>query len=310
MKRVIFLFLDGVGLGEDDPAVNPLAAEDYPTLLRLLDGRRAVRSTGRFSTSWAELIPTDAHLGVPGRPQSATGQAAILTGINAPQRLGEHYGPRPDGRVRAVVDEGNLFRRLRERGLSPFFCNAYPHGYFDAVNRGKRLLSVVPYAAVSAGQPLLDHADLRAGRALAADFTNAGWRSQLGYSDVPVYAPAEAGRLLWELAQPHHFVFFEHWHTDLLGHRGDLAGAIRLFRVFDEFLSGLLAAAVLDETLVIVGSDHGNVEDCSHGKHTDNPALTLVMGAQRWEIAARIHALTDFAPLILAYLDGEVEPEV
>ncbi len=41
-RRVIFLFLDGVGIGDDDPAANPLAARDfaavYPTLARLLGG--------------------------------------------------------------------------------------------------------------------------------------------------------------------------------------------------------------------------------------------------------------------------------
>lgn len=307
MRRVIFLFLDGVGLGEDDPAINPLARDDYPLLRRLLGEQRAVRATGRLSTEAAELVPTDALLGVEGRPQSATGQATILTGINAAARVGEHYGPRPDARVRAVVDEGNLFRRLNEAGHSFFFCNAYPHGYFDAVRRGKRLLSVVPYAATSAGQRLADHDDLVAGRALAADFTNRGWAEQLGYTDVPVYAPSQAGAKLWELAQPHSFVFFEHWHTDLLGHQGEVEQAVKVLATFDTFLGGLLEAVDPASTLVIVGSDHGNVEDCSHRRHTMNPALTLVLGSQRQRVAARIHALTDFAPAIWDFLvDGAV----
>ncbi len=304
MRRVLFLFLDGVGLGEDDPAVNPLARDRYSTLRRLLDGRRAVRATGRLSTHEAELVPTDAQLGVAGRPQSATGQATILTGLNAAQRVGEHYGPRPDARVRAVVDEGNLFRRLREQGYSTFFCNAYPRGYFEAVNRGKRLLSVVPYAATSAGQSLCDHADLTAGRALAADFTNAGWVSHLGYTDIPIYTPAEAGAKLWELAQPHQFVFFEHWHTDLLGHRRELAQAIDVLATFDGFLGGLLDAFDPTSTLVIVSSDHGNVEDCSDRRHTTNPVLTLILGAERQTVAAQVRSLTDFAPAIVQFLSN------
>lgn len=305
MRRVLFLFLDGVGLGENDPAINPLARDQYPTLRRLLDGRRAVRETGRLSTAEAELAPTDAQLGVAGRPQSATGQATILTGLNAAQRVGEHYGPRPDARVRAVVDEGNLFRRLQGLGYSTFFCNAYPHGYFEAVNRGKRLLSVVPYAATSAGQTLCTYEDLVAGRALAADFTNAGWVSHLGYTDVPVYAPAEAGAKLWELAQPHHFVFFEHWHTDLLGHQRELAQAVEVLATFDGFLGGLIEAIDPASTLVIVSSDHGNVEDCSDRRHTTNPVLTLILGAERQAVAAQVHSLTDFAPAIVRFLsDG------
>lgn len=308
MKRVIFLFLDGVGLGADDPAVNPLAAGAYSTLHHLLDGQRPVAATGRLSTMHAELIPTDAQLGIPGRPQSATGQAAILTGINAPQRLGEHYGPRPDGRVRAILDEASIFQQLRANGRRGYFCNAYPQGYFDAVQRGKRLLSAVPYAATVGGQTLLDQADLYAGHALAADFTNAGWRDHLGHHDVPVYTPEAGGQVLWQLAQNYHFVFFEHWLTDLLGHRAQLDAAIANFQTFDRFLAGLLVAADLEQTLIIVSSDHGNVEDCTHGKHTENPALTLLVGAEHRAWGERVRALTDFAPLIKEFLNFSAPP--
>lgn len=304
MKHVILLFLDGVGLGEDNPTFNPLAADVYPTLARLLEGRRPVAATGRLTTDVAELIPTDACLGVAGRPQSATGQTAILTGMNAPLRLGEHYGPRPDARVRAILDEDNIFGRLRHLGLSTCFCNAYPQPYFDAINRGKRLLSAIPYAATQNGQPLLTADDLYAGRALAADFTNAGWREQLGYADAPVYTPQEAGHQLWQIAQGHHLTFFEHWLTDLLGHHQEMAAAVANFQRFDGFLAGLLDVADLTQTLIIVTSDHGNVEDCSHGKHTENPALTLLLGAQRQHFAGEISALTDFFPVIEAFLQG------
>jgi hypothetical protein len=39
MPRLLFLFLDGVGLGEEDPARNPLGAARTPSLDRLLQGR-------------------------------------------------------------------------------------------------------------------------------------------------------------------------------------------------------------------------------------------------------------------------------
>lgn len=307
-RRVLFLFLDGVGLGDDDPAVNPLAADAYPTLAALLEGRRPVAATGRLSTANAELIPTDACLGVAGRPQSATGQAAILTGINAAQRLGEHFGPRPDARVRSILDEGGVFHYLNAVGRSAWFCNAYPQGYFDAVQRGKRLLSAVPYAATIAGQALLTYADLCAGRALSADFTGEGWRNELGYADAPIYTPQEAGRVLWRLSQPHDFVFFEVWMTDVLGHARNRDEAVRFLARFDSFLAGLLADADLTQTLIIVASDHGNVEDCRHSKHTTNPALTLLLGADRRRYAAQIADLTDFVPVITTFL-GVPAPE-
>jgi 2,3-bisphosphoglycerate-independent phosphoglycerate mutase len=305
-RRVIFIFLDGVGMGPDDPAINPLAAACYPTLGRLLEGVRPVLAAGRRSLAEIELVPTDARLGIAGRPQSATGQAAILTGINAPQRLGEHYGPRPDSRVRAILDEGGIFRRLHAAGRTAHFCNAYPARYFEAVQRGRRLLSAVPYAAVAGGQTLLTHADILEGRALAADFTNQGWRDELGYADVPVYAPVEAGHVVWQMAQAYDFLFFEHWQTDVLGHDKAVEPAIHILQRFDGFLAGLLEAADLERTLILVGSDHGNVEDCSHGKHTENPALALVLGAERRHCAAQLHALTDFVPIVLDFLGVEI----
>lgn len=302
MRRVLFLFLDGVGLGADDPSLNPLAAASLPTLRGLIDGQPLTASTGRYSSGRAHLIPTDAHLGIPGRPQSATGQTAILTGINAPIRLGEHYGPRPDQRVRDILDEASLFARLNRAGLPSYFCNAYPDRYFEAVERGKRLLSAVPYAATVGGQALLTADAMRAGTALSANFTGEGWRTELGYTDIPDYTLEEAGAKLWEIAQSYRFVFFEHWLTDVLGHNRNLVAAVDDFQRIDRFVAGLLAAADWEQTLLIIGSDHGNVEDCSLRTHTENPALTLLYGAESGDLAGRIHGLDDFAGVIEAFL--------
>jgi hypothetical protein len=300
---VNFLIHDRVGLGPENPAANPLAQRGrYPTLERLLDGCLPLAPTGRLSTAQAELVPVDARMGVPGRPQSATGQAAILTGVNAPARLGEHYGPRPDARVRALINAGTLFSWLRAAGHSTWFINAYPQRYFDAISSGKRLLSAIPYAVTQAGQTLPNYGDLAAGRALSADFTGEGWRSELGYTDAPVYTAAEAGRALARIAEPHAFTFFEHWLTDVLGHDQALDRAVENFVRFDAVLGALLESVDLAETLVVVGSDHGNVEECNHSRHTENPALGLLLGADRRRSADRLHALSDFAPIILDFL--------
>ena len=159
-----------------------------------------------------------------------------------------------------------------------------------------------PYAAQAGGLRLLTHDDVVGGVALAADFTNCAWRDQLGYLDVPLYTPESGGAQLWNIAQPYDFVFFEHWMTDVLGHERNLAGAVADLQIFDEFLAGLLAVADLANTLIIVTSDHGNVEDCSHGKHTENPALTLLLGDGCHAYAPRIAGLTDFVPVIMHYL--------
>ena len=89
----LFLFLDGIGLGPDEPDSNPFAHADMPNLMGLLGGRRLVRYTvndpaNPLITDQATLLSLDTTLGVHGPPQSASGQAAILTGLNIPAILG------------------------------------------------------------------------------------------------------------------------------------------------------------------------------------------------------------------------------
>ena len=107
--RLLFLFLDGVGLGENDPTINPLAGAEMPNLRALLGGQPLVASAAPFESQRATLLPLDACLGVPGTPQSATGQATLLTGRNVPAEIGYHYGPKPNPAVAAYL------RRLERR---------------------------------------------------------------------------------------------------------------------------------------------------------------------------------------------------
>ena len=297
-RRIIFLFLDGVGLGSDDPAVNPLARAHLPTLSNLLTGAPLTASSGRITTSDATLTPLDATLGVPGRPQSATGQATLLIGRNVPQLVGEHYGPRPHAPVRAIVQAGTLLSQVRDAGKRFIFVNAYPPGYFEVVNRGRRVLSVMPLAAVSAGQALLTHEDLLAGRGFSADFTNEGWRTHLSFADAPLLTPEQAGRNLAVLAQAFDFVLFEHWLTDVQGHGQEMDAAVANLEAFDGFLGGLIAASDLAQTLIVVTSDHGNVEDLGVRQHTMNAVPGLFIGADHVAVAAQVHDLTDLAPAL------------
>ena len=82
--RVLFLFLDGIGLGENDPAVNPFAQAKMPNLNALLGGRTLLKEDAPFVGKKATLLAIDPAVGVAGLPQSATGQAMLLTGVNIP----------------------------------------------------------------------------------------------------------------------------------------------------------------------------------------------------------------------------------
>jgi hypothetical protein len=292
MTRVVVVFLDGVGLGEDDPRVNPLAAAELPLLTGVLGGRRLVAGNGRIDASGATMIPTDAGLGMPGRPQSATGQTALLTGRNAPKILGGHYGPRPNVPLRAMLEGPTLFTRLLAEGRSVAFANAYPQGYFDAVARGKRLHGAIPHAVQAAGVPLRTAEDLLAGQALSVDLTNEAWREGLGYPDMPLWTPADAGGVLARLSAGHDLVFFDNWATDVAGHRGDLDASVRVLEEIDAFLGGLLAAVDLERNLLAIISDHGNIEDLRVRGHTENLVPTVLIGAGHRRAAGAISDLT------------------
>lgn len=325
MRHVLFLFLDGVGLGENDPQTNPFAVAKLPTLLNLLDGQGLFSSTPRYDNprTHSLFVPTDAGLGVSGPPQSATGQATILTGLNVPALVGGHWGPKPNQAVADILHRENIFMTLTAQGKAAVLINAYPQRYFDSIGSGRRMFSAIPMAVDAAGIPLMTADDLRAGRAFSADFTGEGWRGPrpnptptpadgktslpsegLGYTDTPVYTLPEAGAKLAEVARQHSFTFFEHWVTDMVGHRGTVAEGVEVLEQFDIMLGGLLGHWDNAEGLVIITADHGNLEDLSHKHHTLNKVPTFIIGDARSEYFGALTNLSDLTPAILHFLAG------
>ena len=301
-NHLLFIFLDGIGLGADDPAANPFAVAEMP-LLENLAGGRWLKDLPRAVNGRASFVPTDACLGVPGRPQSATGQAAMLTGRNVSAEIGMHYGPRPNPEIRAIIAEDNLFKQVVARGGSAALVDAYPPGFFSAVARGKRLLSSIQQAVHEAGLPLMDDQALRRGEAFSPDWTGEGWRSELGYSDTPVYTPEEAGRRLGEVACQRTLTFYSTWVTDVIGHRGPFERGVALLERFDRVMAGLLEVWP-DDGLIVISSDHGNMEDLSTRRHTENPVPTLIIGAGHAAFAAGLTDLVGLTPHILTALYG------
>jgi 2,3-bisphosphoglycerate-independent phosphoglycerate mutase len=296
--RVLFIFLDGIGLGENNPETNPFARAKMPTLNKLLDGRSLLKEAAPFRGEHATLLAIDPAVGVRGLPQSATGQAILLTGINIPAELGYHYGPKPNPEVAAYLKEATLFSRFVKEGKKAALLNAYPPRYFHGIDSGKRLYSSIPLSVISAGLPLFKHDDLFAGHALSADFTGEGWRMMLGFKDAPVLEPPHAGRKLGTLAKEYDFSLFEYWASDYAGHKQEMDNAVKLMEAFDEVLRGLTEA--WDDGLILVTSDHGNMDDLSTRKHTDADVPALVIGNKpaRDEFTRDMKDLTDIAPAI------------
>jgi hypothetical protein len=287
---VLLVFIDGIGIGPPDATVNPFARARARWLRPVAGWSPAVQGDAPL------LVPVDACLGVPGLPQSATGQTALLTGINAPRAVGRHVNGFCTTELAALLDGQTLFSRVQSRGGRATFANAYTPPFFEG---RRRFLSVTTVATRKAGLTFRTLDDLRKGEALFQDFTNRLLVEQ-GYDATEIDAE-EAGRRLARLAAAHEFTLYEYFQTDKAGHDQDMARGVALIEGLDRLLCSLVAEVDLDKTLVCVASDHGNLEDLSIRSHTTNPVPVLLWGRGRDAVASRLRDLTDFAPALLEW---------
>ena len=179
--------------------------------------------------------------------------------------------------------------RLAEAGRRVTFANPFSAAYFRALAERRRrghsattwaYLAAHPEAADDDPASVLRGADdLAAGRAVTWDVTRERFRASLGAGagSIPTVSAPEAGHHLAELAGDHHLTLYETFLTDLAGHfRFGLEAADVLTRI-DGLLKGLLAHRPRDLT-ILLSSDHGNVEDATHKRHTRNPVPLLAFG--------------------------------
>lgn len=309
--HVLFLFLDGVGIGRKDPAVNPFFAAQLPVLRRLLGDSMVSLSHRHIQTPDATLLPLDATLNVEGLPQSGTGQTALFTGVNAARLVGKHFGPHPYSTLRPVIEAHNIFRRVQQAGLRPCFANAYPQKFFDYVEMRPSRLTVTTLSCSYANMPLRRESELKEGRGVSADITREGW-AKLGHPSVPVITPQTAGTHLGRLCADHEFVLFEYFRTDHVGHDQNMPEAIDVLERFDRLLDGVLATVDQSKVLVVLTSDHGNLEDLTTKTHTRNPVPLILMGSGHEAVAARVHHyggrvpnLTHLLPALMEVLQDD-----
>ena len=301
-SRVLLVFLDGVGIGPADPERNAFARAALPSFRRLLGGRVPVADDlgagGRIMTEHAVLVAADATLGVDGTPQSGTGQTSLLTGRNAAAEYGRHFGPWVPTGLREMLGAHNVLTRAVRSGARAAFANANPVAA-EADPRIFRRPAAPPLAARAAGVAIRGLPELYAGEAIASSITNERWRAHAG-DDLPDVTPHEAARRLARIAQTAEVTLFAHYDTDYAGHRGALDGAVAALERVDAFLGGLVDA-LADDTLLVIGSDHGNVEDATGG-HTTNPVPVLAVGPGKEMVAERVNDIAGVAPVMMELL--------
>jgi 2,3-bisphosphoglycerate-independent phosphoglycerate mutase len=302
--HVVLLFLDGVGIGKNDVNTNPFVQAHMPALTSLCGGKLPFTPFKRISSEQADVIAVNATLGVAGLPQSGTGQTAIFTGVNGAKKFGRHFGPHPPSVLRSVIEKRNIFHQLKAIDKSVVFANAFPKRFFDYIESGTRLLTVTTLSCRFADIPLLTVKELLLGNAISADFICAQWK-KLGHPEIIPITPAEAGRHLAHIAAKHHFTLFEYWLTDHAGHSRNIATAVEVLERFDEFLSGFLELFDPVNTLLVIVSDHGNIEDLSTKSHTRNRVPCILAGKHRHKLVNRIKNLTHITPAIMRlFLDS------
>ncbi|MDB5078689.1 MAG: hypothetical protein JWP00_613 [Chloroflexi bacterium] len=274
----IYLFLDGIGLapaGPDNPfaPVGPDSLDPMPFLNGVLG--TPLLAGPEIHTSEVLFKPVDATLGVPGRPQSATGQAALYTGRNAPAFLGRHLTGFANGSLRILLEESGMFKQILALGGRATAANLYTPAYFQAIENRKLRYSVGALLNITAGVPFRMPEDYERGEALFWDITNR-YSSSRGF-ELPIIAPQEAGRRLARLAEGYEVTLFESYLPDYAGHAQDMDRAREVLREVDGLIEGIMLYKSPGTTLVIC-SDHGNIEYLGSRLHTLNPVPLLVFG--------------------------------
>lgn len=278
--KIIFLFVDGIGLRES-AADNPVNSEVCPTLWRLIEKHSK---------------PIDACLGVDGPPQSATGQATMFTGVNCPMAMGRHCEGFPGPALRKIVESDNLFLQLKKLGKKIRFADAY---LVDSVDElaSRRFKSVTTVMALTVPESVATADDLISDNALMQDLTRETIQDR--YPNIPIIPPQRAAEHLFYIALKNDFTLYEFFQSDVAGHSMDYARACAVLRVYDRFLAALTRYAEAAKITIVLTSDHGNVESMGERGHTRNPVPLIVVGPQEEDMRNSIDSLSDVAPSIL-----------
>ena len=282
--KIIFIFIDGLGLAPPSPD-NPVTESNCPHLHRLLQ---------------QDSRPIDACLGVPGLPQSATGQAALFTGLNAAQAMGRHVEGFPGPSLRKLVEADNIFLALKRIAKRGFFADGYLADSVEEI-RNRRFRSVTTTAALTCPEVIAMRSDLLANQAVCHDLTRQSLLDK-GFTG-PVIAPAAAAEHLVQIALGYDYTLFEFFESDRAGHSGDLEQARRVLGKLDVFL-GALAALILEMgMLMVLTSDHGNIEAMNLRSHTFNPVPLVVVGEGGDALKHNVSNLVEVTPQILRVLN-------
>ncbi len=312
MDQLIFLFLDGVGIGRADQT-NPF----------YLSGSQYLPFYGKTPClpDGTPFKAIDARCGLPGIPQSASGQTAMFTGVSGKKLAPRPVNGYPNRQLRQILKRNNLFLQLRQQGARCRFLNAYPYWasrfgpQLVSIDEEGRLhfadsfppqwrkrISVTTCLLIVNGEMPLNEEDLKRENALFQDYSNQSLIAQ-GFA-LPSFSPEKAAEIIQRVSRRHEVTLYEYFQTDVYGHRRPLANCLMLIRDLDRLLNRLLSLLDDKRDTLLLTSDHGNLEDKAQKGHTLNPVPLLAWGKHGERLRRRIRSIADVTPAVTELFSG------
>jgi Metalloenzyme superfamily len=192
-----------------------------------------------------------------------------------------------------AFDRQTIDARLVFDGKPVSLKGQHKHGFAELFTLGEINQNIFVFAAQEAGVALRTWDDVRRGLALTGTLTHElearfNWDA-LDIAPLPPRAPEESARILARLAGDHDFTFYKYQLADLVSHTGQVELARGVFAVIETFLESLLEAIDPAETIVIVTSDHGHLEQVAFTRgHPKSRVPTWYFGPDAPTQAARM----------------------
>lgn len=304
--RMIFIFLDGVGIGKSNSS-NPfyLANSKYLPFF----------NKNNILPDGTPLKAIDPLLGIEGLPQSATGQTTLFTGKNIPSILNEHRGSYPNQLMRKIILKKNLFSILKENKIKAKFINVYPvyaklfttkhirineDGKFLFSNEFptifKRRISTTTCMMLANNAIPFKEKDISNENSIYQDFSNK-LLIEKGLK-LQEFSPEKAAEIIFKLSRKYDFILYEYFQTDIFGHNRSFKDCLELIKKLDRLIGKLISLLNNNQDTLLITSDHGNIEDCSTKSHTTNPVPIIIWGNKSDKLRERIRNIADVTPAI------------
>lgn len=204
--------------------------------------------------------------------------------------------------------------RLQFEGAPVVLKGPHKNGFAELFTLAEINQNIFVYAARQAGVPLRTWADARRDEALTSSLTHElESRFDMEFFDqqpLRLRSPEEAAGILAGLSARHDFTFFKYQIPDLVSHTGRIELAREVFEIIERFVAAVLARVDPRETMVIVTSDHGHLEQLGTSRgHPKSKVPTWYFGPDADRHAPRLTAPEGIFEVLTAHgLSDEAEP--